>query len=387
LKLSYKGISGKVSNGVNEPYSISSTADYLTMSINQAAIGSFHAGIFNEINDTKYFMLVNKIAKDTIYQNVLNIKIGNGASGSCVNWKVQNIEGGSDIYCSNSISSPITINKGEGYLYKALPAIKYGGRIVSNETISSATTLNGALTVAAGCTLTVNGTYTINNDITVEDGGAIAISGYGNIVFNNGAKINQSWSQCLLIGDQNDHPQIIWTPDNSSNVTGYKIYSDYTTPSYAQVASISGNSTCNWLDALRVSGPFPKYVNYYVKKTYTDNSLSTSTNTSLILTGEARPKKTGEQTTAEIQYNFKCENYPNPFNPATTISYEIPSYCKVTLKVFDILGKEITTLVNSYKAAGIYKVSFDASNLPSGVYIYRLEAGANIDTKKMILTK
>lgn len=81
------------------------------------------------------------------------------------------------------------------------------------------------------------------------------------------------------------------------------------------------------------------------------------------------------------------QNFPNPFNPNTNISYSLPSAQKVTLKVYDILGNEITTLVNEEKSAGSYSVNFDASNLPSGVYFYRLNAGSYSETRKMILLK
>jgi hypothetical protein len=82
-----------------------------------------------------------------------------------------------------------------------------------------------------------------------------------------------------------------------------------------------------------------------------------------------------------------AQNYPNPFNPATTINYQIPAKSNVTLKIFNILGKEISTLVNEEKPAGLYQVNFDASNLPSGVYFYRLQAGNFAETKKMLLLK
>ena len=81
------------------------------------------------------------------------------------------------------------------------------------------------------------------------------------------------------------------------------------------------------------------------------------------------------------------QNYPNPFNPITTIKYSISNPGYVTLKVYDILGKEVTTLVNEEKQAGIYKVEFDASNLASGIYIYTLTADNYSDSKKLILLK
>jgi len=81
------------------------------------------------------------------------------------------------------------------------------------------------------------------------------------------------------------------------------------------------------------------------------------------------------------------QNYPNPFNPSTTIQYQIPQSGNVTLKVYDLLGEEIRTLVNEEKVAGNYEINFEASALKSGVYFYTLQAYNFRDTKKMILIK
>ncbi len=81
------------------------------------------------------------------------------------------------------------------------------------------------------------------------------------------------------------------------------------------------------------------------------------------------------------------QNNPNPFNPTTTINYQLPENGFVTIKVYDLLGKEVATLVNENKSAGYYKVNFDASKLTSGVYIYTINAGKYTQSKKMLLTK
>ena len=81
------------------------------------------------------------------------------------------------------------------------------------------------------------------------------------------------------------------------------------------------------------------------------------------------------------------QNYPNPFNPNTVISYWLPVSGNVTLKVYDVLGNEITTLVNEEKQPGVYEVEFDASSFASGMYLYKLQAGNFTNTKKMILAK
>ncbi len=80
-------------------------------------------------------------------------------------------------------------------------------------------------------------------------------------------------------------------------------------------------------------------------------------------------------------------NYPNPFNPSTTISYALPGTASVSLKVYDVMGREIAELVNETKPAGFYKITFDASKLASGVYIYRIEAGEFVQSRKMVLVK
>lgn len=81
------------------------------------------------------------------------------------------------------------------------------------------------------------------------------------------------------------------------------------------------------------------------------------------------------------------QNYPNPFNPSTVINYQLPVGNDVTLKIFDVLGNEIATLVDEYKTAGRYEFKFDCNALPSGVYFYQLKASDYVNTKKMILLK
>lgn len=89
-----------------------------------------------------------------------------------------------------------------------------------------------------------------------------------------------------------------------------------------------------------------------------------------------------------INYNYELgQNYPNPFNPSTLISYKVRENCFVTLKVYDLLGNEISSIVNENKSAGSYQVVFSASKLASGVYYYQLRAGSFIETKKFILAK
>ncbi|HQJ46514.1 MAG TPA: T9SS type A sorting domain-containing protein, partial [Ignavibacteriaceae bacterium] len=81
------------------------------------------------------------------------------------------------------------------------------------------------------------------------------------------------------------------------------------------------------------------------------------------------------------------QNYPNPFNPITNIRFQIPRHCLVTLKIFDVLGRQVAVLVNEEKSPGIYHLSYDASALASGVYYYQLTADNFIQVKKMQVIK
>ncbi len=97
-----------------------------------------------------------------------------------------------------------------------------------------------------------------------------------------------------------------------------------------------------------------------------------------------------------IPIEFSLEqNYPNPFNPTTTIQFTLPEASRVTLKLFDILGKELTTLVDKEMATGVHKVLFDAKNFASGVYFYRIQAESEnsdarqafVQSRKLIFIK
>jgi photosystem II stability/assembly factor-like uncharacterized protein len=135
-------------------------------------------------------------------------------------------------------------------------------------------------------------------------------------------------------------------------------------------------------------------VHYYYKVSaldYAGNESRYSNEIALVVTGVKDEENKIPETFGLSQ------NYPNPFNPATVISYQLPINSLVTIKIFDVLGKEVVELVNEEKPAGRYEVKFsakggsasggEASSLSSGVYLYRIQAGEFVQTRKMILTK
>jgi hypothetical protein len=112
----------------------------------------------------------------------------------------------------------------------------------------------------------------------------------------------------------------------------------------------------------------------------------------VIFTPFMGPSSSGhEYSTLPGQYSIE-QNYPNPFNPTTKINYDLPFDSKVSIKIFDMTGKEVATVINSLQTAGYHTVQFNGANLASGVYFYSIIAESGTDakfvsTKKMILVK
>jgi len=108
----------------------------------------------------------------------------------------------------------------------------------------------------------------------------------------------------------------------------------------------------------------------------------------IVVTGEALPLGVQEPAEAPLPTVYAMQqNYPNPFNPSTTIQYELPREGYVTLKVYNLLGQEVATLVNRELSAGTYTTQWNAADAASGVYFYRMSAGDFVDTKKLLLLK
>jgi hypothetical protein len=164
------------------------------------------------------------------------------------------------------------------------------------------------------------------------------------------------------------------------------------------VQSVAGGTNSTEVP-LRIKSPvYPMKLSWNVRA---ENGLTYT----LVVDGKAHATMEGEGT-ASLATPFKTisinvgpygsslpktyaleQSYPNPFNPTTSIAYQIPVQSKVSLKVYDVLGREVATLVNGEQSAGSKVVQFNGSNLASGVYYYRLSAGAFSDMKKMLLIK
>ena len=200
---------------------------------------------------------------------------------------------------------------------------------------------------------------------------------------------DQYWQRCLvLIPSSNNHPHLVWGAHPTFNATNYRIYravSNYPvkpiTLNYTRIATVS-SSTFDYIDYAVTILPGSQYAYYYVVGW---NGTTESDKTNYVNT-PAEFHKAKADTPEE---NNVYQNYPNPFNPTTNIHFSIGNGKFVTLKVYDVLGNEVATLVNEWKEAGSYEVTFKSNigirQLATGAYIYRLQAGNFVKTKKMLL--
>jgi hypothetical protein len=229
------------------------------------------------------------------------------------------------------------------------------------------------------------------------------------------AALDQGWfAMGMDSRDNNASFFINWDGWSQTNVSYIVVHYSYITPvelTSFEATTVNRKVTLNWQTATELNNSGfeiqrSKNGNEYInvgfvpgkgtstelnKYTFIDKELETSTY-------YYRLRQIDFDGTSELSNTIEVEinipdafvlnqNYPNPFNPSTKINYVIPEESFVTIKVFDALGREVTTLVNKLKQAGKYEIDFSANNLPTGIYIYRMEAGEIVTTRKMLLLK
>ncbi len=225
-------------------------------------------------------------------------------------------------------------------------------------------------------------------------------SGYYQINLYNQNPINASptYPKNLQISSSGEHPVITWDANIESDLASYKIYKKtYDEMGWFYLTTTS-NDYYEDLTEEYLTGPhqaFEHNVDYKVTAYDTQSLESVASDpVTARVAGAPLDKQNPEKLlTKPVEYSLST-NYPNPFNPTTQISYSIKEDGFVILKIYDVLGNEITTLVNEPKTQGNYSINFDASHLPdgrqgltSGVYIYTIKANNFFASKKMLLTK
>lgn len=166
-----------------------------------------------------------------------------------------------------------------------------------------------------------------------------------------------------------------WSTATETNNSGFEIERKSAKSNWKNIGFITGNGTTTEPQAYSFGDKSPAAgVSYYrLKQIDFDGTFEYSREIEVSV---------GIPTVFAVE-----QNYPNPFNPSTVINYQIPTSEFVSLKIFNVIGKEVATLINKVQPAGEYSITFDADNLPSGLYLYRLEAGKYSKTMKMMLIK
>jgi M6 family metalloprotease-like protein len=191
--------------------------------------------------------------------------------------------------------------------------------------------------------------------------------------------------QNIKLSNINRHLQLSWDSNIAPDIIGYNIFRRANTGDFEQIAFVPKRSNNFYSDTETSSDITDEKITYFIKAKDKDSLLSIGSDTVSLM---ARLTNLTSEEDKGNNYNFSInQNYPNPFNPTTKIKYSIPNQSLVTIKVFDTLGREIETIVNEEKGAGTYEITWNAFNLPSGVYFYMINAGDFIHTKKMVLLK
>lgn len=254
-------------------------------------------------------------------------------------------------------------------------------------------------TGSAECTATVGGTVgTGDSDF---DGFNPIASGVGSFIWNNrgvtnpagafdgvrigwGATSAAAWTNLnagplpveltsFTAVSRGKNVELKWNTATETNNSGFDVEKNVS-GSWSKIGFVEGNGTSNAPKSYSfVDASAKGTVSYRLKQIDRDGKFEYS--------------NVVEATVAEVKSFGLDQNYPNPFNPATVISYQIPMNSHVTLKVYDMLGKEVASLVNGAKEAGSYSATFDGSSLSSGIYFYTLRAGNSTSTKKLMLMK
>ena len=193
--------------------------------------------------------------------------------------------------------------------------------------------------------------------------------------------VSLSWSS--------NHPRIDWEAGEEADLDHYEVYKKKGTGSYSYYASTTNTYYVDNAE-VKYSKPNTKiYVYYKVIAVDEDDDESVFSDEVRGAVNDYESKRTTEnEDLIQRPDEYKLSaNYPNPFNPTTAIKYQLAKDSYVTLSIYNMLGEEVAELVNEFEEAGYYSLQFDAKNLPSGMYIYKIQAGEFSDVKKMLLLK
>jgi hypothetical protein len=342
------------------------------------------------------------------YQNIFSInnqlhavvKYVNYNSGNLTCWFSHYIRGtdnitwqamGSSIYSANGYdqASAVTANNKINLIYYDNTTTYWTHRVFDNGDWLNPITTN----------IYLHYSYTMNavgNDLYLTSNQSVDVPSSVNLRHYNDAPIaplnfanssSPAWHPYLSW--INNDPEVYYN-SNNGYVLERRLGGNTVPPVWGEwtiFPGINGNTT--YFEDLTInnaSGAGPGIAEYRLRANDNPNYSPYTSSLGIRYGTSAEKMIGGNNRLTSNSYNLS-QNYPNPFNPSTEINYQLPSNGNVKLKVYNMMGQEVMTLVNGFKEKGMYSVTFNAGNLASGLYIYKLEAGNFTQVKKMLLTK
>jgi len=199
--------------------------------------------------------------------------------------------------------------------------------------------------------------------------------------------------QNLQVGPSaNNHPLLTWNSNSEPDLSSYKIYKKVTAEwGWQYLATTTSNSyedqTEEYLTGFHQANELNVDYRITAIDTQSKESVPSEKVTARVAGAPLEKKGSDDLTKSQPIAYFIAQNYPNPFNPSTTINYQLPEQSFVSIKVYNMLGETISVLKNEYQNSGSYSLEFDGSDLPSGTYLYKIQAGSYYEVKKMLLIK
>ncbi|MBZ0198344.1 MAG: T9SS type A sorting domain-containing protein [Ignavibacteriaceae bacterium] len=193
----------------------------------------------------------------------------------------------------------------------------------------------------------------------------------------------------LNVSNQGGNPYLSWNAYHDSNILGYNIYQKITLGAGGTQTNVIFTTSTSYLDDdFEIDPKFgDDQVEYWIKAKISSSQESLNGN-HVQLTGDSfiQWKLANQESSKELYYKLS-QNYPNPFNPSTILSYHLKEASFVNLTVYNSIGESVTELVNQRQEQGNYSIEFNALNLPSGIYFYKIQTDKFSDVKKMILLR
>ncbi len=358
------------------------------ITFSKSGTSEYDCGVFTKPNfdDKKYFMIVSRFYNAPPLPENPHYVEYTITNLSDVNYTIKEFYEKESSFLTKS-GNTITFNTemlpGEARLYELMPLLKYGGILPCDDTVKTSRELIGDLEIGANKKLYIkNATYTVKDTILIKTGGAILRKNNGNIMFaGTGKIINESWTNSLFYTVEGENPKLIWGYQPGPKT--YNIYK-YQWGVWTNIGTVSTLAGENAHKQFFVDTEEIIYGGTSTKR-YKVVQGTTSTNEINI---PILPKFNEEDNANSLIKEFRInQNYPNPFNGTTQIKYIIPQNGKVSIMLYDILGKEVKNIYDGMQEQGEYDIKLDCDDLASGIYIYRIEYKDQVLSKKLLLMK